>query len=82
MLTAILKDRNFQIVAENLEVKRSNNALACKTVSGYGSRLPSDFMIRYNNKWRRVYVAIYSNAGTMYIGKNLQSGLFVDIDTI
>lgn len=39
------------------------------TATGYGPRIPSSFMVRYNNKWRRVYVACFGNAGTAYLGK-------------
>ena len=39
------------------------------TASGYGSRIPTRYMVRYNGKLRRVYCAIFSNAGTCYIGK-------------
>ena len=38
------------------------------TASGYGRRIPSRTMVQFNGKWRRVYVCIYSNAGTAYIG--------------
>lgn len=37
------------------------------TASGYGSRIPSRTMVRFNGRWRRVYVRIYSNAGTAFI---------------
>jgi len=39
------------------------------TASGYGKRIPTERMIKFNGKWRRVYVYRYSNAGTAYIGK-------------
>lgn len=39
------------------------------TVSGYGKRIPTIHKVLFNNKWRRVYVCIYSNVGTCYIGK-------------
>jgi len=39
------------------------------TASGYGKRIPTHTMVRYQGKWRRVYVCQYSNAGTAYIGK-------------
>jgi hypothetical protein len=38
------------------------------TATGYGSRIPSSYMVKYNGRWRRVYVCIYGNAGTAYIG--------------
>lgn len=39
------------------------------TASGYGKRIPTRYMVKFNNKWRRVYLCIYSNIGTLYIGK-------------
>jgi hypothetical protein len=39
------------------------------TASGYGNRIPSRHMVRWQGRWRRVYVCQYSNAGTAYIGK-------------
>lgn len=42
--------------------------LSC-TASGYGSRIPTPYMVKYNGKWRRVYIRQYSNNGTAYIGK-------------
>lgn len=46
------------------------------TSTGYGKRIPTRNMVRYNGKWRRVYCCIYSNAGTCYIGK-LSDGLII-----
>jgi len=42
------------------------------TRSGYGGKIPTQWMIKHEGKWRRVYVAIYGNSGTSYIlsGKN------------
>ena len=39
------------------------------TASGYGSRIPTESMVRFNGRWRRVYCYIFSNSGTCYIGK-------------
>lgn len=39
------------------------------TASGYGSRIPTEYMVRFNGRWRRVYCRIYSNNGTLYIGQ-------------
>jgi hypothetical protein len=47
------------------------------TATGYGKRIPTRYMVRYNGKWRRVYCAIYSNIGTCYIGK-LSDNLIVN----
>ena len=39
------------------------------TASGYGRRIPTRHMVRFNGRWRRVYCCIFSNVGTWYIGK-------------
>jgi len=40
-----------------------------QTASGYGSKLTSTREIKYEGRWRRIYVCCYSNAGTAYIVK-------------
>lgn len=38
------------------------------TRTGYGSAIPTEYMARtIDQKWRRVYCAIYSNSGTFYV---------------
>jgi hypothetical protein len=38
------------------------------TATGYGSKIPTRYMVRtINQKWRRVYCAIFSNIGTCYV---------------
>jgi hypothetical protein len=39
------------------------------TVTGYGSKIPTRYMVKINGRWRRVYMACFGNAGTCYIGK-------------
>lgn len=39
------------------------------TASGYGARVPTEYMIKVDGRWRRVYCRIYSNNGTLFIGK-------------
>lgn len=50
------------------------------TASGFGNRIPTEYMIKVANRWRRVYCRIFSNSGTLYIGKNLKEGSIVDIE--
>lgn len=40
-----------------------------ETASGYGLKLTSRYQVKWEGKWRRVYVCQISNAGTAYIGK-------------
>lgn len=37
------------------------------TASGYGRKIPTDYMVRYNGRLYRVYCCIFSNSGTCYI---------------
>ena len=37
------------------------------TSTGFGKKIPTDRMIKYNNRWYRIYCRIFSNAGTCYI---------------
>ena len=38
-----------------------------RTTSGYGSKLPTRYMLYVGNRWRRVYAICWSNASTCYI---------------
>jgi len=48
------------------------------TSTGYGSKIPTEYMIRYKDRWRRVYCCIWSNCGTNYIISKKQK-IIVDI---
>lgn len=52
------------------------------TASGYGARIPTRYMVRFNGRWRRVYCAIYSNIGSLFIGKQFDECLTVQIDRV
>jgi hypothetical protein len=64
---------------EELEVKRTETPRHGQTQSGYGKRLPTPYLVKFNGRWRRVYVAQYGNAGTAYIGPRLDTQLTIDI---
>ncbi|WP_249654239.1 hypothetical protein [Pectobacterium atrosepticum] len=40
---------------------------AKKTATGYGTKIPTSYMLDYQGKRRRIYVDQYSNAGRTYI---------------
>ncbi len=46
------------------------------TRSGYGGRIPTMYMGRLpgTTRWRRIYCAVWSNAGTCYIEDRKQRG--------
>ena len=49
------------------------------TATGYGRKIPTRYMVKFNDKWRRVYCCIISNIGTCYIG-DLKDNLIVQYD--
>ena len=48
------------------------------SASGYGRKIPSRYMVRLNNKWRRVYHAIWGNIGTAYVTDKSGKWLIVE----
>jgi len=49
--------------------------------SGYGPKIPTRYRVKYgDNRWRRVYVMQYGNAGSAYILKEGKE-LFIDSTT-
>ena len=50
------------------------------TASGYGARIPMPYMVRVHGKWRRVYCRIYSNIGTLFIGRKYDGTQIIDIE--
>lgn len=63
------------------EQNHSRTGPACAfTASGYGPRIPTRYMVQVDGKWRRVYCCIYSNSGTLFIGKKYDGSAIVDID--
>jgi hypothetical protein len=63
---------------EAVEVK-TTTAPPNRSATGYGNRVPTQYMVRYNNRWMRVYCVIFSNIGTLYIGPT-KDKLIVQID--
>lgn len=54
-----------------------------QTVSGYGPRVPTRYMIRYGVRrpqWLRVRVMLYGNSGSAYVRVN-GADLFIDSAT-
>lgn len=37
--------------------------------SGYGSKIPTEVMVKIEGRWHRVYLVCWSNSGTRYIRK-------------
>ena len=67
--------RKVEVIEKPLEWQKRGLSY---TATGYGKKIPTRWMVRFNGKFRRVYCAIYSNNGTCYIGK-LSDGYSVNI---
>lgn len=56
----------FEVSSHN--VIRDDVAPFNRSRTGYGKKLSTSYRVRvFDNKWRRVYCACYSNSGTCYI---------------
>ena len=81
MTTAIERQLWATVAGTLYEAKSAplwwQNANLSQTASGYGKRLTTRWMVQYNGKWRRIYACQYSNAGTLFIGPSIASGLVV-----
>lgn len=51
-----------------------------QTVTGYGPALPTQYMLRIDNRWHRVKMAQYGNAGSAYVTVAGQDH-YLDTDT-
>ena len=40
------------------------------TATGYGKKIPTSYMVKHNNRLKRVYMGIFSNIGSLYIKHN------------
>ena len=46
----------------------------------YGRKISSDYKIKYEGRWHRVYIACFSNVSSVYI-QQYKTDLYLDIDT-
>lgn len=53
-----------------------------RDASGYGRKIPTDWIAWIGNRWKRVYCCCYSNAGTYYVLEHGQWLVLRDTDTL
>jgi len=53
--------------SKKVEHKLTDLPISGQTATGYGKKIPTRYMVRFKGRWRRVYCAIFSNSGTLYI---------------
>lgn len=62
------------------DVKVTEIPASGHTSSGYGGRIPTQYMIKYLGRWRRVLTMVYGNSGSPYVNHGGQIA-HLDIDT-
>lgn len=56
------------MAVEHIEKPLRHHKLGLQyTATGYGNKLPTRYMVRYNNRLYRVYSICYSNVSTEYV---------------
>lgn len=51
------------------------------TRTGYGKKIPTEYTVKYNRRYYRVYCCIFSNVGTCYITSK-GTDLIVDLERV
>ena len=60
--------RNIRYTDDTLITEaRITDAPFNRSVTGYGGKIPTRYMLRYEGRWHRVYMMQYGNSGTPYI---------------
>lgn len=50
-----------------ITAKRQTTPPRNRSLTGYGSKIPTSWMLQIARRWHRVYVICYSNCGSAYI---------------
>lgn len=66
----------------SVPVRESVEPRSGATQTGYGKRLPTPYEVKFNGRWRRVKCICFSNAGTLYIGRDYTNTCNVSIDRV
>lgn len=62
------------------EVRVTTQPTYGQTVTGYGGKIPTRYMVKYAGRWRRVYAMSYGNSASLYIVVGGQDAL-LDLTT-
>jgi hypothetical protein len=54
-------------LTEEAEAVRETELPPNPYASGYGAKIPTRYMLKTRGRWRRVYCAQFSNAGTAWV---------------
>lgn len=66
-----------EVKEDRLDLRRAGQSGRSK--SGYGQRITTQYKVKHNGRWYRVYACCFSNAETLYIGPSKQPIATVNI---
>ena len=69
-LSATVQGTNLPVKSEPLWWQKRG---LMYTATGYGKKIPTEYMVQHNGRWKRVYCHIFSNSGVLYIMHNKQT---------
>ena len=70
----------FRTIPKLVESVSFKKAPRHNYVTGYGAKIPMDYVIRYAGRERRVYVMNYGNSGSLWLNIEGQN-VFLDLET-
>ena len=56
-----------RLIAGRVSDAKITEAPANRSVTGYGPKIPTRYMVRIGTRWHRVYMVQYGNSGSAYV---------------
>lgn len=56
-----------RLIAGRVSDAKITEAPVNRSVTGYGPKIPTRYMVRIGTRWHRVYMAQYGNSGSAYV---------------
>lgn len=56
-----------RLIAGRINDAKITEAPLNRSVTGYGPKVPTRYMVRIGTRWHRVYMAQYGNSGSAYV---------------
>lgn len=63
-----------------VEARETDLPRTRRPIQGYGARIPTEWLVLWDGRWRRVYAACYGNSPSLYIGPSGDWLATVDVE--
>lgn len=63
-----------------VEARETDLPRTRRPIHGYGARIPTEWLVLWDGRWRRVYAACYGNSPSLYIGPSGDWLATVDVE--